>query len=120
MYDRKKKLLDRDDNTLLIRYVDDFIIISPDRQKVVDFVSLLQSGSPEFGISINPEKTRTNFNLESGAFVDELFTWCGLRIHFETLDIRPEYSNFMNTSIGDHLTRDRTRQPGQSLCRQMR
>ena len=102
-----------------MRYVDDFIIISPDRCKVLDFVTLIQKGSPEFGITVNPSKTRTNFDIASGEFTEDLFSWCGIRIHRESFDIRPDYSNFTNTEISDHLTRDRAKQPGQSLCRQM-
>lgn len=102
-----------------MRYIDDFVIISPNRQKVADFISLVQSGSSDFGIRINSSKTRTNFDINSGEFTEDLFTWCGMKIHFRSLDVHPDYSNFMHCDIADFLTRDRTKHPGHSLRRQM-
>lgn len=74
-----------------MRYIDDFLIISPCRERLERFVEYLQTGFPEFGIKINSEKTRFSFD-------NELFTWCGLRINPQSLDISPDYSNFENSS----------------------
>jgi telomerase reverse transcriptase len=90
-FDKDTGLIDFPSDDLVMRYVDDFLIISPCRERLERFAKYLQGGFPEFGIKINGDKTR--FSCGS-----EIFTWCGLRINPETLDISPDYSNFENTS----------------------
>ena len=77
-----------------MRYVDDFLIISPCRERLERLAKFLQGGFPEFGIHMNKDKTRFSFDLPSSTS----FSWCGLRINPNTLDISPDYSNFEHTS----------------------
>lgn len=76
-----------------MRYVDDFLIVSPSRERFEKLSEFLRNGFPEFGISINSEKTR--FSMQGDG---QSFSWCGLRIDPQTLDISPDYSNFENSS----------------------
>lgn len=113
MFDRTEGLLEFPSDTLIMRYIDDFIVISPHKEKVQKFAHCMELGSIEFGISINQSKTR--FSSDQ----DRSFSWCGVQIDCRNLDISPDYSNFHNSNIGGTLTRDRHRHPGQSLMRQM-
>lgn len=117
--DRETGILNFPSDDLIMRYVDDFVIISPCRDRVLRLVQFLETGFPEFGIVFNPEKTQFSFNLtdESENYSDDnkrdkedddnektetdkykYFTWCGLRFDPITLDISPDYTNFEYTS----------------------
>lgn len=91
-FDRDSGVINFPCDDLVMRYVDDFLIVSPCRDRLERLAGFLQNGFPEFGIHINKNKTR--FSFESAA----TFTWCGLRIDSNTLDISPDYSNFEHTS----------------------
>lgn len=80
---------------MILRYVDDFLIVSPCRDRLERLVEFIQTGFPEFGIVINRTKTRFSVDLPEDSV---LFSWCGLRINTQTLDISPDYSNFENSS----------------------
>lgn len=86
-FDKETGLLNFPSDDLVMRYVDDFLIISPCRERLERFAAFLQQGFPEFGLKINQKKTRFSMT-------DDLFTWCGLRINPQNLDISPDYSNF--------------------------
>lgn len=88
-FDLETGLIDFPSDDLVMRYIDDFLIISPCRERLERFVEYLQNGFPDFGITINKEKTRFSAGMP--------FTWCGLRIDPKTLDISPDYSNFEGT-----------------------
>lgn len=91
-FDQDTGLLNFPPDDLAMRYVDDFLIISPCRDRLERFAAFLQDGFPEFGLVINAKKTR--FSTDStGPFI-----WCGLRIDPQTLNISPDYSNFEFTS----------------------
>lgn len=85
----------RDDDSLLLRIVDDFLLITTDRIKAARFVAVMQAGVPEYGVTISPSKTLVNFPLTTtaGALVPALpadttaFPYCGLQINTHTLGI---------------------------------
>lgn len=90
------KFLDSDD-CLLLRLIDDFLLITTDRGKAARFVETMHRGVPEYGVQVNPAKTLVNFDLEvSQATVSKLdgsgggsdaFPYCGTLINSKTLDI---------------------------------
>ena len=111
--DRETGILNFPPDDLIMRYVDDFVIISPCRDRVIRLAGFLETGFPEFGIVFNPAKTQFSFNLDLDLDLDlvmkddtdktksdqfKFFTWCGLRFNLETLDISPDYTNFDYTS----------------------
>lgn len=103
-FDRETGILGFPSEDLVMRYVDDFIIISPCRDRVLRFARFLESGFSNFGIIFNSEKTRFSFDSSGKGEINNIgkyFTWCGLRFHPETLDISPDYTNFEFTSNAD-------------------
>ncbi|KAK8083728.1 hypothetical protein PG996_002509 [Apiospora saccharicola] len=91
------KFLDADD-CLLLRLIDDFLLITTDRDKAARFVETMHHGVPEYGVQVNPAKTLVNFDLEvnratvsklegGGGGNDGAFPYCGTLINSKTLDI---------------------------------
>ncbi|KAJ3068284.1 hypothetical protein HDU98_008580 [Podochytrium sp. JEL0797] len=88
-------------NDLLLRLVDDFLFVTPDREKAVAFVRLLHEGIAEYGCSVNPAKTVVNFDL-----VD-----CGVKLK------RVQELNSLKsaTDISESLTIEYSRKPWVAL-----
>ncbi len=81
------------DDCLLLRLIDDFLLITTDKLKAVKLVEILHHGVPEYGVTVNPKKSLVNFDLEvNGQQVPKLgdgeaFPYCGTLIDTRTLDI---------------------------------
>ena len=101
---------------LLLRIVDDFLLISTDRDTSVRFLKKLNKGIPGLGVKINREKTRVNYhvsleNLRSGKMEavnmccnKYKFPWCGLLIDTSTCEISLDYERFSGTRVADTVT----------------
>lgn len=121
-------VVQRSDRHLLVRIVDDFLLISTDPVISHNFVQRMWNGDSEFGVCINKAKTLTSFStilmnsgggeellengtvkLESGASV---FPWCGLLFNTSTGEVGIDYSRFANRKAIDGLTIDRSGKEG--------
>lgn len=82
-----------DEDCLLLRLIDDFLLITVDRSKAARFVEVMQCGHPRYGVAVNLDKSLVNFNLKiDGKLVPRLatglpFPYCGTTIHCSTLDL---------------------------------
>jgi telomerase reverse transcriptase len=56
------KFLDSPD-CLLLRLIDDFLLVTTDKTKASRFVEVMHAGVPEYGVVVNPAKTLVNFDL---------------------------------------------------------
>lgn len=80
-------------DTLLLRLIDDFLLITLDKHKAIKFVTTMQLGLPEYGVQVNPKKTLVNFDMTfGGAPVSQVergarFPYCGTLIDCSALDI---------------------------------
>lgn len=89
-------------DSLLMRLIDDFLLITTDREKAKRFVEVMHRGVPEYGVVVSPGKSLVNFELvvdgvevprvgtgeKSNAKKREhLFPYCGLLIGTETLAV---------------------------------
>ncbi|KAJ1968563.1 hypothetical protein IWQ62_001168 [Dispira parvispora] len=103
--------------SLLMRFTDDYLLITTSRCEAVTFLSYMQKGFPEYGCTVNAEKTLTNFNTvglhsmgrETGnsGTPGELagyFPWCGFLIHQDTLQVRKDYRRYLGVPLRDTLT----------------
>ncbi|KAF9764601.1 hypothetical protein IL306_002785 [Fusarium sp. DS 682] len=78
---------------LLLRLIDDFLLVTLDQEKAIKFVNSMHLGFPEYGVSVNPAKTMVNFDmLYDGEPVQKAnqekgFSYCGTTINCQTLDI---------------------------------
>ncbi len=126
----------RDSNTtpecfLLVRMVDDFLLITTERSMAERFIKKMYSGSPSRGALINKEKTITSFNMEmrengatlmltdgrvKGAKGDLHFPWCGLLFDSETGEVRVDYSRFAGGKALGALTVDHIGEQGRRFA----
>uniref|UniRef100_A0A8C6ITX4 Telomerase reverse transcriptase n=1 Tax=Melopsittacus undulatus TaxID=13146 RepID=A0A8C6ITX4_MELUD len=108
---------------VLMRLVDDFLLVTPYLTKARHFLRTLATGIPEYGCSINPNKTVMNFCVddipECSKFKQTLdshvIPWCGLLFNTETLEICCNYSSYSGTSIRSSLSFNSSRTPGKNM-----
>lgn len=78
---------------LLLRLIDDFLLITTDRTKAVQFLKTMQTGNETYGIAVRREKSLANFpcsidGFEIAAPADKSwFPYCGTVINTQTLEI---------------------------------
>ncbi len=109
----------RHDRYLLVRIVDDFLLVTPDKRVSQRFFSKLSKGNSRFGVKINPHKTRTNYDMQvpnisnpttRGGTVNtsgqRFFSWCGLLVNTRSCEIRIDYSRFAGTNVFDSMATD--------------
>jgi len=113
---------------LLLRLVDDWLLLTTDAASARAFMRNLSSGHPEFGCSVSAGKSSANFciniNGESVRRFDangfNCVSWCGLLLDVKKLEIRLDYSRFFSDGSGSRHMRDSvsvetSRNPGQAL-----
>lgn len=109
--------------SILLRWIDDFLYITTDRNKAVSFFNKMTAGFEDFGTRCNPEKSVVNFELKHGdlnisnvssqapiltqqhqndecignSALDEI-VWCGWSINTKTLEIRRSFPTRIITS----------------------
>jgi hypothetical protein len=121
--------------SLLVRMIDDFLLVSTCCNRVKHFLSVMSQGVPDLGVEINSEKTKVNKEIhltcedgtsatvqpdvieaDSGCF----FAWCGMLFDCSTGEVRVDYSRFLASGVETSLTFDRTRSIGKQLLVQMK
>ncbi|KAK5164075.1 Telomerase reverse transcriptase [Saxophila tyrrhenica] len=82
-----------DGRSILLRLIDDFLVISTERGVAERFLRVMHAGVPEYGVEVKAEKSRVNFEVEiGGRAVPRLpvecdFPYCGTAINTVTLDL---------------------------------
>lgn len=82
------------DDCLLLRLLDDFLLISITEEHAKRFVRIMHKGHPEYGVVVKPTKSLANFDVttDSGERIatsgsDGKFPYCGVCIDTATLEI---------------------------------
>ncbi|XP_053449439.1 telomerase reverse transcriptase isoform X2 [Nycticebus coucang] len=113
---------------LLLRLVDDFLLVTPHLTQAKAFLKTLVRGVPEYGCMVNLQKTVVNFpvdddSLSGAAFVQLpahcLFPWCGLLLDTQTLEVFGDYSSYARTSVRASLTFSPGFKAGRSMRRKL-
>ncbi|XP_063254570.1 telomerase reverse transcriptase [Prinia subflava] len=97
---------------VLIRLIDDFLLLTPHLMKARTFLRTLTAGIPEYGLLVNPNKTVVNFPVDDIPGCSKfkqlpgcrLIPWCGLLLDIKTLEVYCDYSSYACTSIRSSLT----------------
>lgn len=117
------------DDSLLIRLIDDFLLITTDQTKASRFVTVMQGGIPEYGVRVSPSKTLVNFAVSvDGAPVPTIrdgnsrFPYCGTHINTHNLEITKDRDTTYagatrDPTVSNALTVEFTRRPGQNFKR---
>jgi telomerase reverse transcriptase len=86
---------------LLLRLLDDFLLITVDRQHAERFVRVMHRGHADYGIQVKLTKSMTNFDVvtDDGVRVPKCspgthFLYCGVCIDTTTLEVRKKTERF--------------------------
>ncbi|XP_033123603.1 telomerase reverse transcriptase-like isoform X2 [Anneissia japonica] len=97
-----------DQDGILLRLVDDFLLVTPHRAKAERFLNILLTGVATFGCKVRFEKTLTNFAFSyNGQAINSssgLFPWCGILINPETLELYNDYSCYVDIDLRYTMT----------------
>uniref|UniRef100_A0A8B9FJ97 Telomerase reverse transcriptase n=1 Tax=Amazona collaria TaxID=241587 RepID=A0A8B9FJ97_9PSIT len=108
---------------VLIRLIDDFLLVTPHLTKARNFLRTLATGIPEYGFLINPNKTVMNFRIddipECSKFKQlpdcPVIPWCGLLFDIQTLEVYCDYSSYSYTAIRSSLSFNSSRTAGKNM-----
>jgi telomerase reverse transcriptase len=83
---------------LLLRLLDDFLLITVDRRHAERFIRVMHRGHADYGVVVRPAKSLVNFEAfaDNGtcihrAATDSSFPYCGVNIDTRTLEIKKNY-----------------------------
>ncbi|KAL1882411.1 Telomerase reverse transcriptase [Paecilomyces lecythidis] len=115
---------------VLLRLIDDFLLITWDPNLAMRFLEVMVRGQPDYGVTVNPEKSVVNFEATiDGILIPRLvgskFAYCGVLIDTHTLEIQRDRDRLFSTGdpaasvIADSLTIEASRAPGDSFNRKI-
>ncbi len=109
---------------LLLRIVDDFLLISTDKNASIRFLEKLNVGIPSLGVKVNEDKTRVNYSAPGRLQCDNqctsFFPWCGLLINTSTCEITLDYERFSGQKAIDTVSVHRLGSEGTNLRKAMK
>ncbi|GAD98225.1 telomerase reverse transcriptase [Paecilomyces variotii No. 5] len=111
---------------VLLRLIDDFLLITWDPNLAMRFLEVMVRGQPDYGVTVNPEKSVANFEATiDGILIPRLvgskFAYCGVLIDTRTLEIQRDRDRLFSTGdpaasvIADSLTIEASRAPGDAF-----
>ncbi|OKL61688.1 hypothetical protein UA08_02399 [Talaromyces atroroseus] len=117
----------KNDDTLLLRLIDDFLLITAQPELAKRFLQVMMDGQPAYGITVNAGKSLVNFEATiNGTKLPRLegstsFPYCGNLIDTHSLAIRKDrdYGRGRQTNVADTLTVESSRIPGQAFYRKV-
>jgi telomerase reverse transcriptase len=117
-----------DSSSLLLRLVDDFLLITPNPNTATHFLEVMIPGQPAYGVRVNPSKSMTNFsasvnNILLPRLETSLFPYCGSLISTRTLEIHRDQDRLLDdesaaASLSNTLTVE-ARNPGLTFRRKV-
>jgi telomerase reverse transcriptase len=97
------------EDCLLLRLLDDFLLISTNKEHAQRFVRVMHSGHPEYGVVVKPAKSLANFDVvtDDGRRIptsgsDREFIYCGVCIDTTTLEVRKKRERDTETGKWQH------------------
>lgn len=116
--------------SLLMRLIDDFLLITTDSHQATRFTQVMLRGQPDYGVTVNPAKSLSNFTVVvDGIHIPRLegasFPYCGSLINTHTLEIHHDRSRMLEgvesaaASISNALTVETSRLPGRVFTRKV-
>uniref|UniRef100_G3UNU2 Telomerase reverse transcriptase n=1 Tax=Meleagris gallopavo TaxID=9103 RepID=G3UNU2_MELGA len=108
---------------ILIRLIDDFLLVTPHLMQAKTFLRTIAAGIPEYGFLINAKKTVVNFPVDDIPGCSKfkqlpdcrLISWCGLLLDMQTLEVYCDYSSYAFTSIRSSLSFNSSRIAGKNM-----
>ncbi|XP_028417491.1 telomerase reverse transcriptase-like [Dendronephthya gigantea] len=113
-----------DPDTLLMRWIDDPLLLTYDQQLAKRYLTAMLEEDPIYKCKINVEKCLVNFDAvtSTGEPIKKLsdeetsIPWCSLFINIATFDVRFDYSRCESfEDIKNSLKYDTSRKPGENM-----
>ncbi|KAL9642153.1 hypothetical protein ABK040_007158 [Willaertia magna] len=111
---------------VLLRLIDDFLYITTHKIAAEKFVSRIHAGEKEYGIKVNPLKTKLNFdfdinteNLSINLTKETIIKWCGFIIETTKFQILVDYSKYWDCDLNEKISKD-CKNPGFNLSRKLK
>lgn len=123
-FEQNKLSFLRKDCSLLLRIIDDFLLVTTEREQAVKFVRAMKEGDVDFGIAVHPEKSLANFDMTiDGAQIPRVlqttaFPFCGLLIDTKTLQVSKDRIRKDNV-VANTLTVDLHGRAGEKFRRRL-
>lgn len=117
------------DEALLLRLIDDFLLITTSVDLATCFLRVMLKGHPAYGVSVNPAKSLINFTASASGIQiprlvgTSLFPYCGNLIDTRTLEVYKDQERVLEGAdsavapISNSLTVELARVPGRSFHR---
>jgi telomerase reverse transcriptase len=92
-FERKHLAFLQEETHLLSRLIDDFLLITTNRDHALRFVRIMHAGNEEYGIKVKAQKTLVNFDCTvegvelKQADDPKAFPYCGVALNTRTLEI---------------------------------
>jgi telomerase reverse transcriptase len=97
-------------DTILLRLIDDFLLITTERAVAEKFLDTMHQGVPDYGISVKAQKSLVNFDYRVGSYQipqceGSSFPYCGLCIDTVTFNLKrdAERKSKMGKRTQSHL-----------------
>ncbi|MCJ1405445.1 hypothetical protein MMC11_008673 [Xylographa trunciseda] len=109
--------------SLLLRLIDDFLLITTNRSHAMKFIQIMHEGNEKYGVNVRVDKSLTNFESTINAVSlpclksESRFPYCGTMIDVVTLEIKKDRGRRMHTVLADSLTVEKTKTPGRMFYR---
>lgn len=119
------------DEALLMRLIDDFLLITSNVDLAIRFLQVMLKGHPAYGVTVNPAKSLVNFTTSVDGIQiprlvgSTLFPYCGNLIDTRTLEVYKDQERVLEggdsaaATISNSLTVELTRSPGRSFHRKV-
>ncbi|KGO41911.1 Telomere reverse transcriptase [Penicillium expansum] len=119
------------ENSLLLRLVDDFLLITPDAAVAMHFLEGMIRGQPAYGVQVNPAKSMTNFSAAVDGILlprlegTSLFPYCGSLIDTHTLEFHRDRDRILEggesaaATLSNTLTVEASHLPGRTFHRKV-
>ncbi|KIW17443.1 hypothetical protein PV08_04637 [Exophiala spinifera] len=112
------------ESSLLLRLIDDFLLITRDAQVARRFLEVMSSGDKKYGIVVNAGKSLVNFDVTINGHKiprlcgEKFFPYCGMAIEMKTLELQ-KYREKTDAYVNNTLTVEKSSRPGVTLRRKV-
>lgn len=98
-------------NSVLLRLIDDFLLVTTDKEHARRFLEVMHAGLPDYGVVVGEGKTLVNFEARVGErkvsrLVGGMFPYCGTLIDVQTLNISKDTERNKGSGMFKPVCRD--------------
>ncbi|KAI3641946.1 hypothetical protein MIR68_000056 [Amoeboaphelidium protococcarum] len=103
----------RRSDSLLIKFIDDFLYLTFDKALAQGYLSRIQIGFPDYGVYMNPQKTGTNcLDMDEHSSTLQEVSFCGHIIQVGDLNVSIDMNRYFGSNLSDTLSVNYDQNPG--------